>query len=170
MKKIIIALVAAYMTLASSVVSAEAPFIGAEKRILENSCVAAQINLQRVQEADLLARINRGRRYGVLLKLMTNFNGRVVQNKIDAPELVTIASNYQKSLVSFRQEYTAYDDLLRLTIQVDCIKQPAIFKQDLEKLRQMRLVLNKRVNEFDELLDGYKAGVDKIKLAQKASE
>lgn len=149
--------------LASPLVRAEGSLSDAELEAIRTNCVDAQISLQHAQSADKLTRINRGYRYEAILKLMASFNSRVAENKIDAPGLITIASDYQKTWDSFRSEYSAYDDAMTLLIQVDCKTEPTSFNDQLVGLRQKRIDLNNRVNEFETLLNKYQEGVDKVK-------
>jgi hypothetical protein len=96
---------------------------------------------------------------------MTSFNSRVAENKIDAPELITIASDYQKIWESFRAEYSEYDDALTDLTELDCKAEPTTFNDQLVALREKRAALATRVKEFDTLLDRYQSGVDTIKNA-----
>lgn len=145
---------------------AEGSLSDAELDAIRTNCVDAQISLQHVQESDKLTRINRGYRYEAILKLMASFNSRVAENKIDAPELITIASDYQKTWNSFRAEYSEYDDSMTALVQMECKNQPTTFSDRLASLRGKRTGLNSRVKEFDSLLDKYQSGVNKIKQAQ----
>lgn len=163
------------LTLFLSIVVAlvAAPFARAEGSLsdtalqaIRNKCVSAQIVLQNVQDADLLTRLNRGHRYDSLLKLMISFNGRVVQNKLDAPELITIVSDYQKNVEAFIDEYTKYNDALSTIIHMDCQNEPTTFNDRLVQLREKRTQLNAKVKTFDVLLENYKKGVQELKAKQ----
>lgn len=149
--------------IASPFVRAEGSLSDAQLEAIRTNCVGAQIALQHVQESDKLTRINRGYRYEAILKLMASFNGRVAENKIDAPELITIASDYQKTWETFRAEYSSYDDAVAALSQMDCNSEPTSFNDRLVQLRDKRASLNDRVKEFDGLLDKYQDGVNKIK-------
>lgn len=133
---------------------------------IRTNCVQAQISIQRVQESDKLTRINRGYRYESILKLMTSFNSRVAENKIDAPALITIVSDYQKNWDAFRDDYSNYDDALTKIARMDCKSQPTTFNDQLLMLREKRDGLNGRVKQFDVLLDKYQSGIDEIKQTQ----
>lgn len=159
----------AIVVLASPLARAEGSLSDIELDAIRTNCVDAQISLQHLQATDRLTRINRGYRYEAVLKLMTNFNSRVAENKIDAPELITIASDYQKTWESFRSEYTAYYDAMTTLIAVDCKTEPTTFNDQLKALRDKRVGLNNRVKEFENLLDKYQTGVDKVKLAVEKS-
>lgn len=148
------------------VARAEGSLSDAELQIVKANCVSAQIALQHVQEVDLLTRLNRGYRYDTLLKLMTSLNSRVVQNKLDAPGFITIASDYQKNLDSFRNEFTTYDDSLTEIVHMDCRNEPTTFSDRLVALRSMRTNLYNRTKQFDDLLDKYQKGIDDLRLKQ----
>lgn len=150
----------------SPLARAEGSLTDAELQTIQANCVSAQIALQHVQEADLLTRLNRGYRYDTLLKLMTSLNSRVVQNKLDAPSLITIASDYQKNLDSFRDEFTTYDDSLTAIVHMDCRNEPTTFNDRLVALRSMRTNLYNRIREFDDLLDKYQKGLDDLRSKQ----
>lgn len=154
----------------SPLARAEGSLSDAELDAIRTNCVDARISLQHTQESDKLTRINRGYRYEALLKLITSFNSRVAENKLDAPELITIASDYQKNWDSFRAEYSEYDDAMTALIQMDCKSQPTTFHDQLVALRGKRAGLNDRVKEFDALLDRYQRGVDSIREAQERNQ
>lgn len=145
---------------------AEGTLSDVELRTVQATCVSAQIALQHVQEVDLLTRLNRGYRYDSLLKLMTSLNSRVVQNKLDVPSFITIASEYQKNLDSFRYEFTTYDDSLTAIVHMDCRNEPTTFNDNLVALRSMRTNLYNRTKQFDELLDKYQQGFDDLRSKQ----
>lgn len=149
---------------------AEGSLSDAELEAIRTNCVDAQIALQHVQESDKLTRINRGYRYEAILKLMASFNSRVAENKINAPELITIASDYQQTWDSFRTEYTEYDDAIAALSKMNCKSEPTTFNDKLDALREKRTGLNERVQEFDALLDKYQAGVDLVKQNLEQAE
>ena len=170
MKRIIPVIAMVLIIAVSPFARAEGSLSDAELEAIRTNCVDAQISLQHTQESDKLTRINRGYRYEAVLKLMASFNSRVAENKIDAPELITIASDYQKTWDSFRAEYSEYDDALSALMRMDCKGQPTTFHDQLQALRGKRTGLNDRVKEFDTLLDNYQDGVDKIKQDQGRSQ
>ncbi len=163
MKRVVPVIAVLLVVLVAPLVRAEGSLSDAQLNAIRTNCVNAQINLQHVQASDKLTRINRGYRYEALLKLMTSFNSRVVENKINAPELITIASDYQKTWELFRSEYSEYDDAMTTLIQMDCKNEPTTFNDRLVLLRDKRASLNGKVSKFDGLLDSYQSGVDVIK-------
>lgn len=168
MKRVALICTAVFAIAASPLVRAEGSLSDAELDSIRTNCVNAQISLQHVQESDKLTRINRGYRYEAILKLMASFNSRVAENKIDAPKLITIASDYQKTWDFFRSEYSDYDDAVSALAQMDCKSHPTTFNDLLGELRSKRTGLNNRVKEFDALLDSYQDGVNVIKQAQES--
>ena len=170
MKRIAIVLAIFLAVVVASLARAEGSLSDARIDVIRTNCVNSQISLQHIQDADKLTRINRGYRYEAVLKLMTNFNSRVVENKINAPELITIASNYQKTWDFFRSEYSSYDDAIAELSRMNCRNEPTTFSDKLANLRVKRAGLNARVYEFDLLLDKYQAGVDKIKYMGEKNE
>lgn len=148
---------------------AEGSLPDAELDAIRSNCITAQIGLQHVQESDKLTRINRGFRYESILRLMANFNSRVAQNKLNAPDLISVTSEYQKGWDEFRALYTEYDDELTVLIGMECRNEPTTFNDRLVKLREKRVKLNDGVVTFDGLFDKYQQGVDVLKQAQKVS-
>lgn len=163
MKHILPIVILVLAVLTAPFVRAEGSLSDAELEAIRTNCVDAQIALQHVQESDKLTRINRGYRYEAILQLMASFNSRVAENKINAPELITIASDYQKTWDSFRTEYTEYDDAIASLSKMDCKAEPTTFNDKLGVLREKRTGLSDRVKEFDALLDKYQMGVDTVK-------
>ncbi len=153
-------------SLLSPVVRAEGSLSDAQLNIIRTNCLSAQISLQHVQESDKLTRINLGNRYETMLRLMTNFNSRVAQNKVDAPNLITIASDYQNMWDTFRAEYTTYDDGLSALILLDCRNEPTSFYDQMSSLRAERNGLADKVKQFDGLLDQYQQGVNTVSQKQ----
>lgn len=148
------------------IVRADGSLTDTQLNVIRTNCLNAQINLQHIQESDKRTRISRGSRYETMLRLMTSFNSRVAQNKVDAPDLITIASDYQKGWDAFRAEYTTYDDGLTTLIRLDCRNQPTSFYDQMGALRTERNGLEQHVKQFDVLLDRYQQGVDVVKQKQ----
>lgn len=170
MKRTLPLLAIVLVLVCSPLARAEGSLSDAELDMIRANCVTAQISLQHTQESDKLTRINRGYRYEAILNLMTSFNSRVAENKIDAPDLITIASDYQKVWDSFRAEYSAYDDAMTVLIQMDCKSQPTTFNDQLVTLRDKRTGLSNRVKEFDTLLDKYQTGVTTVQQSQEQAQ
>lgn len=166
MKRRFIVFAVIITTLLSPVVRAEGSLSDTQLNAIRTNCLNAQINLQHVQESDKLTRINLGNRYETMLRLMTNFNSRVAQNKVDAPDLITIASDYQKKWDAFRTDYTTYYDGLTALMLLDCRNQPTSFYDQMSALRAERNGLADSVKQFGTLLDQYQQGVNTVKQKQ----
>lgn len=136
---------------------------------IRTSCVTAQVNLQRLQQSEKPARINRGYLYDTLLKLMANLNSRVAQNKIDSPELLSITSEYERQLKSFVATYTKYDESLSALTSMDCRTDPAKFNDTLIQARQLRSSLSQTIDALDTLLDRYQTNVDAVRKVVEAN-
>jgi hypothetical protein len=170
MKRSAIIFAALAAVIVSPFARAEGSLSDAQLNAIRTNCVDARISLQHTLDADRSTRINRGSRYDAVLKLMTSFNSRVAENKIDAPELITIASSYQKMWDSFIVAYTEYDDAMTALIQVDCKSEPTTFYDQLTLLRNKRTSLKNYVKDFNSLLDKYQKGVDSIKQSLGGSQ
>ena len=152
--------------LVSPLVRAEGSLSDAQIQVIQTNCQAEQVALQHVQESDRLTYINRRHYYDSLLKLMTNFNGRVVQNKLNAPDLISIVSDYQKVLDTSRDEYTTYDNALSEAARMDCRNEPTTFNDRLVSLRGQRSSLSTRMQQSADLLDKYQKGVNNLRAQQ----
>lgn len=147
----------------SPLVSAEsAPLSDAQLNAVLANCSVAQVTLGRIQQSDKPARINRGFRYDSILKLMVKLNTRVAQSRIDAPELLSITSNYEKEIKAFTQTYTTYDDDLSDIQKMDCKEAPTDFYDSLTRVRENRTRLEGHVNQIDFYLDEYEKSVNNV--------
>lgn len=169
MRKIVLFAVLISMVI-SPVVRAEGTLTDEQLDMVRTNCVDAQINLQRVQDADKRTRINRGHWYESTLRLMTSLNSRIAQNRLDAPDMVTVVSEYQRVWDDFRGEYIQYDDALTNLIKTDCKQEPTTFNDRLVAVRAMRQKLNDLVNKFDTLFDRYQTGLDALKTKVGGSQ
>lgn len=164
MNRFSIIISAALVLLVSPLVSAQSvPLSDAQLNAVLANCAVAQVSLGRIQQSDKPVRINRGFRYDSLLKLMVKFNTRAVQNRIDAPELVSITSSYEKEIKSFTQTYTDYDDMLTTIQKMACREIPTDFYDLLVKVREKRFQLENNVVQIDQYLDEYQSAVDKVR-------
>ncbi len=155
--------------LASPFVSAQAqPLSDAKLAAIQANCVSAQSGIVRLQQSEKPTRINRGYLYESILKLMVNFNSRVALNRIDAPELLSITSEYEKKLKDFSAAYTSYDDNLSNIGDIPCREQPTKFYDQLVEIRARRATLNSIINSLDGLLDRYQLNVTAITKEQAA--
>ncbi len=155
---------------AAILIALVSPLVGAQVNLSEEqldairtNCVNAQVNLQLIQENDRVTRINRGYLYDSTLKLMTNLNSRVALSNLNAPEMISLTSNFESRLNDFRSDYNEYDDTMKSLVSLNCGDQPARFNELLESARQKRSALERHVHEFDALLDSYQTSLNNIK-------
>jgi hypothetical protein len=148
-----------------------APFVRAEDQplsdehlnVIRTNCINAQPSFYRVQQADKTARINRGYNYEMTLRLMVAFNSRAALNRVDSPDLLTITSNYERTLKEFTALYTQYDENLSELAEFSCREQPTAFYDLLRTTRDQRARLNVHVTDMDKRLNDYQKAVDAIK-------
>jgi hypothetical protein len=135
--------------------------------LISNTCVAAQLILNQIQKVDTGSRINRGHDYTEMLNLMFAMNARLSVNKIAAPALVDLASQFEQNLAKFRADYDVYDDVLSKTIEIKCASKPIDFYNKLEESRAARNALwqdvellkqnmNDYLNQFDTVIKDVK--------------
>ena len=158
--------------LAPSVQAAPQPLDDARIEQIRRNCQASQSYLQQIQRNDAAARINRGRAYESIGKLLTNFNGRVVLNKFDAPQLVSSASSFNDKVGNFQSDYLDYEDAVSATLKINCREQPVTFYDTLTRARDLRTKLAKDIQDIDALLNSYQKGLDVLRaeLEEKARE
>lgn len=130
---------------------------------IRRNCQTSQGYLQQIQRNDAAARINRGRAYESLSKLITNFNSRVVVNRLDAPALVTVSSAVSKRISDFQSDYLQYEDKLSAALRIKCREQPVTYYDTLTSARELRTRVAKDVQDINTLLDDYQKGVTTLK-------
>ncbi|MFZ1360693.1 MAG: hypothetical protein WAS27_01520 [Candidatus Saccharimonadales bacterium] len=112
------------------------------QRIKQN-CRSAARTIQQIHVNDGPLRVNRGQAYeSVLSKLITPFNSRLIINKYDASSMVRIASQYDKSLTAFRENYKKYDNQMTAVLRIDCVKRPISFYDAVTEARRLRTAVN----------------------------
>lgn len=152
------------MALAAPFVRAETvPLTDAKLQAVQDRCQNIQNRLVDTQQSDKLARINRGHVYETTLQLLVNFNARVISNKVDAPELLTITGDYQTERKKFSELYTKYDDSVTALLAMDCKPQPTEFYEKLTEVRTQRGQLNASVVAIDSLIEKYDNVVKSIR-------
>ena len=90
-------------------------------------CVDALQGMLQVQRSEAATRVNRGREYEALLKLVAAFNSRVVLNKLDAPALTGAASRMQSRFSQFQRHYIEYADKMDTALNINCKEAPVTF-------------------------------------------
>jgi hypothetical protein len=129
------------------------------------NCGIAQSVLNQIEKADTGSRINRGHDYNELLDLMFAMNARLAANKIAAPTLTDLASQFKQNLATFRADYDNYSGALSNVISVQCTNKPLDFYSKLETTRTTRALLKQDVamlsqnindfyNQFNTIMKG----------------
>lgn len=133
-------------------------------------CVDALQGMLQIQRTEAATRVNRGREYESLLKLVAAFNSRIVINKLDAPALTGTASRMQERFSQFQRHYLDYADKMDATLDINCKEAPVTFYDSLTETREARAQVATDVIEIDKLLQEYQAGLDKLKDELKKAE
>lgn len=152
MKKVVIYVSLVVITLANIVVPAGAV---PSDNVIRANCQSIQSVLSQIEKTDAALRINRGRIYNEVLDLFYAMNSRLASNKISAPELVSITSDFDSQLADFRNDYNDYDDDLNELIVAECQDDPGDFYSQLISVRDERAKLNDEIASLDQLVDDY---------------
>lgn len=127
------------------------------------NCVDAQKTLFQIHASDAGLRVNRGQIYeSVSTKLMAPFNIRLVLNRIDAANLVTTASEYERQLQGFRTQYQQYDIAMTAAIRMDCVNQPVAFYDNVADARRKRQLTHETTVELQKIIEKYGSEVDTL--------
>ncbi len=130
---------------------------------IKAGCTDALQGLLRVQKTEAATRVNRGREYESILKLVSAFNSRVVFNKLDAPLLTGTAVKLQTDFIDFQNHYIDYADKVDATLEINCKQAPVTFYDSLTSARQARVTVAKDVADIEVLLGEYQRGLDELK-------
>jgi hypothetical protein len=133
-------------------------------------CADALQGILQVQRTEAATRVNRGREYEALLRLVAAFNSRVVLNKIDAPVLTATTSRMQQRFAQFQQHYLDYADKMDATLDINCKEAPVTFYDNLTAAREARAQVANDVVEMNKLLDEYQQGLNELKTELKGLE
>lgn len=109
-----------------------------------------------MEKTDAALRINRGRIYNEVSDLLYAMNARLASNKIAAPKLVTLTSDFEEKLTTFRNNYNEYDDELNELVSMKCQDKPADFYKSLGKVRDSRTTLNNNIRDLDKIMADYR--------------
>lgn len=132
--------------------------------LIRQNCVAAQSNMQRLEQNETVTRRNRGANYESILKLMAAFNGRTAFNKLNVPNLVSITADVEKKKAEFNENYINYNNSLKVTMKLaNCKEQPVTFYDYLTQTRELRVKLSTSIEDIDRLLDSYQTSLDNLK-------
>ena len=172
MKRVLLLFSAFLAVAASPMVRAETtePLTDQHIAAIRVGCVDALQGMLQVQRTEAATRVNRGREYESLLRLVAAFNSRIVLNKLDAPAMTGAASRMQERFSQFQQHYLDYADKVDATLDVNCKEAPVTFYDSLTEAREARASVASDVVEMSKLLTEYQAGLDKLKDELKKAE
>lgn len=137
---------------------------------IKSGCSSALRGILQVQKTEAATRVNRGREYESLLRLVAAFNSRVVLNKLDAPILTGATSRLQERFTSFQENYLEYADKIDVTLEINCKQAPLTFYDSLTAAREARQKVATDIIEMEKLLDEYQGGLNTLKDQLKAAE
>ena len=123
--------------------------------VIRANCQSVQSILNQIEKTDAALRINRGRVYNEILDLFYAMNARLAANKVSAPKLVSITSDFDQILTQFRDNYNEYDDALNDLIKSKCQDAPGEFYSNVDHVRTLRSGLNDNIQQLDQLLNDY---------------
>ena len=168
MKRILIILAIAATTLVGGLLAERS--VGAQEHApmteehiarIRANCVDAQATLFQLHASDAGLRVNRGQIYeSISTKLMTPFNIRLVQNRIDAATLVSTAAEYERQLQAFRSQYQEYDQAMSATLRMNCVKQPVAFYDSVTDTRKKRQLTHEKSVDLQKIIEKYGNEVD----------
>lgn len=149
--------------LAPAVSAAPQALTDAQVEQIRRNCQTSQSYLQQIQRNDAAARINRGREYEVMSKLVANFNSRVALNKIDGSSLISVASDLGKRITTFQTDYLQYEDALSAALDIKCREQPVTFYDTLTTARELRAKMAQDITDINATLDNYQTGLTNLR-------
>lgn len=150
---------------------AEAPLMS-ETHIerIRSNCTEAKATLSQLHASDGLLRVNRGQLYeSISTKLMATFNSRVSLNRLDATQLVTIATAYEREFSAFRADYILYEQQMSDILKIDCTKQPVAFYDAVAQARVKRMDVRRHIVALTNHINDYKAAFDAFEKQYLAS-
>lgn len=164
MKRTLLVFAAFLTLLASPTVNAAAqPLTDQYIESIKAGCTDALRGILRVQRAEAVTRVNRGREYESLLKLVAAFNSRIVINNRDAPTLTSTAAKLPAKFSAFQQHYLEYADKVDETLKVNCKEAPVTFYDKLTSMREARAKVAADIRDMNALLDEYQTGLNELK-------
>lgn len=138
--------------------SSEAPAVMTDTHIqrIKQNCKAATRTIQQIHANDGPLRVNRGQIYDSMSsKLMTPLNSRLIVNKLDASSMVKITAQYSNTLTDFRESYKSYDNQMSDVLEIDCIRQPVRFYDEVAEARKLRGIVHANVVKLHTLITEY---------------
>lgn len=165
MKRSLLLFSAFLCLVASPMVRAETvPLTERHIEAIKVGCTDALQGILRVERAEAATRVNRGREYESLLRLVAAFNSRVVLNEQEAPALTSTAARLQDKFNLFRSHYLDYADKVDATLEINCKTAPVTFYDNLTAAREARALVATDVKDMETLLDEYQKHLNGLKL------
>lgn len=143
----------------SPFVSAAEPLSDAHLAVIRQNCTEAQATMQRILRSDTASRVNRGRAYEEMIKLIAAFNSRAAYNTYNVPQLIASTANYENEFSAFKTGYISYEESMKSTIKMKCADQPQAFYEALVKTRDLRSALATKIKTMDQLMGDYEKGL-----------
>lgn len=141
---------------ASAVSEESVPMTEAHIARIRSNCVEAQSVLFQLHASDAGLRVNRGQLYeSISTKLMIPLNSRMILNRIDTTNLLSIATQYEQQLAAFRTQYQTYEEKMSSTLAMDCINQPVAFYDSVTDTRKQRQLTHSKTLELHKSIDKY---------------
>ncbi|MBC7564893.1 hypothetical protein H7100_01510 [Candidatus Saccharibacteria bacterium] len=132
---------------------------------IQSNCLSIKGSLAQLHASDALLRVNRGQLYeSIGTKLMDSFNGRLSNNGLDNKGLVTVSTDYQQALTTFRSDYQTYEQQLSAAIKIDCTKNPTSFHAALLDARTKRATVHSDIEKMNQYIDDYRSAVNDFML------
>jgi hypothetical protein len=111
---------------------------------------------------------------------MANLNSRIVLNRLDGVELISITNEYERALTAFRTNYQLYEQQLSQAMSIDCMKQPVAFYDAVSGAQRKRKAVydavtnlntqaNKYKDAFEHFATQYKAAATAVSTSQGGS-
>jgi hypothetical protein len=119
--------------------------------------------MQQLQRTEAATRVNRGRAYESISKLLIALNSRVALNKLNAPSLAATTTEMDKRFNTFKDDYSQYEDKLVATIKLKCSEQPVTFYDSLTQVRELRAKAADDIKSLNEVLDTYQSAVNDLR-------
>lgn len=137
--------------------------------LTKSNCRVTQTALQRIHEADALARFRLGQQYVLISKLMAPMNSRLSLNHIDSVDTVQTAVEFDKRRDEFTSLYIQYEETMSRALAIDCTNQPVSFYDTITLAREHRAAVRAVVERLNELAVQYKTQLDTKMSARKAA-
>lgn len=128
---------------------------------IRTNCISTKNTLTQLHASDALLRVNRGQIYlSMTTKLMSRFNARVSNNDANVKDLTTVTDSYGSALLSFQNDYKAYEEQLSSVLKIDCSKEPVAFYDAIAIARTKRAQVHNDVLSLHQYIDTYKTTFD----------